>query len=141
LGPSNNFTLGASLQWNFFDGGAARARARQQSINIEIAENNFASQRNQIRFDVEQSFFNLNANRENIQTASLALERAAESLRLARLRFGAGVGTQLEVINQQTELTRAEVNRLQAILDYNRALATLQRAISNLPNNNLFTLP
>jgi outer membrane protein TolC len=140
-GPGQGLNLGARLQWNFFDGGAARSRAQQERTNIAIAENNFASQRNQIRFDVEQAFFNLNANRENIQTAAFALQRAEESLRLARLRFGAGVGTQLEVINQQTERTRAQVNRLRAILDYNRALADLQRAISNLPNSNLFTLP
>lgn len=141
LGPAQGLALGARLRWNFFDGGAARARAKQESTSIAIAESNFAEQRNQFRFDVEQAFFSLNANRENIQTASFALERAQESLRLARLRFQAGVGTQTDVINQQTELTRARGNRLRAILDYNRALADLQRAISNLPNSNLFDLP
>jgi outer membrane protein TolC len=133
--------LGAQLQWNFFDGGAARARANQQRTNIAIAETNFATQRNQVRFDVEQSFFDLSSNAQNIQTATIALSQAQESLRLARLRFQAGVGTQLEVINQQTALTRARGNRLTAILDYNRALASLQRAVSNLPDSNLFDLP
>jgi outer membrane protein TolC len=141
VGAAQGFTIGATLRWNFFDGGAARARAQQQKINIAIAETNFANQRNQVRLDVEQAFFDLNANKENIQTASFALTQAQESLRLARLRFGAGVGTQTDVINQQTELTRARGNQLQAILNYNRALAALQRAITNLPDSNLFDLP
>lgn len=140
-GPADGFSLGARLRWNFFDAGAAKARARQEEVDIAIAENRFSEQRNQVRFDVEQAFFQLNANRENIQTANLALQQAQESLRLARLRFQAGVGTQTDVINQQTELTRARVNRLRAILDYNRALAALQRAVSNLPEGNLFDLP
>ncbi len=140
-GPSQGLTIGARLQWNLFDGGAARARARQETTNIAISENNFASQRNQIRFDVEQAFFTLDANRQNIQTATFALQAAQESLRLARLRFGAGVGTNTDVINQLTELTRAQVNQLRAVLDYNRALADLQRAVSNLPDSNLFDLP
>ncbi len=140
-GTADGFTLGARVQWNFFDGGAARARAQQETTNIAIAETSFAEQRNQVRFQVEQAFFDLRANQENIQTASFALEQAEESLRLARLRFQAGVGTQADVITQQTELTRARVNRLSAILDYNRALASLQRAISNLPASNLFDLP
>lgn len=140
-GPAQGLSLGARLQWNFFDGGVARARARQATTNIAIAENTFATQRNQIRFDVEQAFSNLNASRENIQTASFALQAAEESLRLARLRFGAGVGTNTDVINQLTALTRSQVNRLQAVLDYNRALANLQRAVSNLPDSNLFDLP
>lgn len=140
-GPSQGLALGARLQWNFFDGGAARARARQETTNIAIAETTFASQRDQVRFDVEQAFFSLNANRENIQTASFALQAAQESLRLARLRFGAGVGTNTDVINQLTEVTRAQVNQLRAVLDYNRALADLQRAVTNFPDSNLFDLP
>jgi outer membrane protein TolC len=90
--------------------------------------------------DVEQAFFDLRANKDNIQRATFALGRAEQSLRLARLRFSAGVGTQADVITQQTELTRSRGSRLRAILDYNRALAAMQRAISNLPNSNLFDL-
>jgi outer membrane protein TolC len=141
LTPADGLTLGARLQWNFFDGGAARARAQQERTNIAIAETRFADQRNQVRFDVEQAFFDLNANKENIQTATFALTQAQESLRLARLRFQAGVGTQADVITQQTELTRARGRRLTAILDYNRALAALQRAVTNLRGSNLFDLP
>lgn len=140
-GPADGLTLGARLRWNFFDGGAARARAEQAKKNIAIAETRFANQRNQVRFEVEQAFYQLNANAQNIQTSSFALVQAEESLRLARLRFQAGVGTQTDVINQQTSLTRARVNQLTAILDYNRALAALQRAITNLPDSNLFDLP
>jgi outer membrane protein TolC len=136
-GPGDGFTLGARLRWNFFDGGAALARAEQARRNIAIAETRFAAQRNQVRFDVEEAFFTLNANAQNIETATIALQRAEESLRLARLRFQAGVGTQTDVLNQQTALTQARFNQLRAILDYNRALADLQRATSNLPASNL----
>lgn len=140
-GPAGGLSLGATLRWNFFDGGAARSRAEQASKNIAIAETRFADQRNQVRLEVEQSFFALNANAQNIETATIALQRAEESLRLARLRFQAGVGTQTDVLNQQTALTRARFNQLSAILEYNRALATLQRATSNLPNSDLSNLP
>jgi outer membrane protein TolC len=140
-GAAGGLSLGATLRWNFFDGGAARARAEQAQKNIAIAETRFAGQRDQVRFEVEQAFYNLNANAQNIQTATTAAQQAEESLRLARLRFQAGVGTQTDVINQQTALTRARVNQLTAILDYNRALANLQRATSDLPDSSLYTLP
>ncbi|MFM7545918.1 MAG: TolC family protein, partial [Synechococcales cyanobacterium] len=99
--------------------------------NARIANTTFAETRNQIRFQVEQSFSNLVANKKNIDTATLALDQAKESLRLARLRFQAGVGTQTEVIDAETDLTRAEGNRVKAILDYNRAMASLQRATAS----------
>jgi outer membrane protein TolC len=130
-GVADGFSAGARLRWQLYDGGASRSRARQQRANQAIAETGFANTKNQIRLQVEQAYFQLNANRQNIQSATLALSQAQESLRLARLRFTEGEGTQLEVLNAQTELTTARVNRLRAILDYNRALASLQRAIGN----------
>ncbi len=133
LGTGDGYALGARLQWELFNGGATRARADQETANIAIEETRFANQSNQVRQQVEQSFYDLRANFENIQTASVEVERATESLRLARLRFQAGVGTQTDVINAETELTRAEGNRLRAIVGYNRALANMQRSVSNLP--------
>jgi outer membrane protein TolC len=66
-----------------------------------------------------------------VQTSSVALNQAREALNLARLRFQAGVGTQTEVIAAENDLTRAEGNRVTAILDYNRALANLQRSVTS----------
>ena len=128
---TDGYSVGVQANWRLFDGGAARARANQQRSNIAIAETQFAQQRDQTRFEVEQAFSNLQSNLQNVSTATGALEQARESLRLARLRFQAGVGTQTEVIDAETALTRAEGNRVQAILDYNRALANLQRSVTS----------
>ncbi|MGD1704706.1 TolC family protein, partial [Dapis sp. BLCC M229] len=140
-GWADGSTIGLRFRWNFFDGGAARAAARQSILNGEIAETRFEQVRNQIRREVEVAFFGLEASFENISTAELGVEQAKEALRLARLRFQAGVGTQLEVIQQETDLTRAEDNLLTAIIDYNRSLSELQRSVSNLPGGNLSDTP
>ena len=140
-GWADGSTIGLRFRWNFFDGGAARASARRSILDGEIAETRFEEVRNQIRREVEEAFFSLEASFENISTAELGVEQAKEALRLARLRFQAGVGTQLEVIEQETDLTRAEDNLLRAIIDYNRSLSELQRAVSNFPGGNLSDNP
>lgn len=140
-GPADGYAIGARLQWRFFDGGAARAQSVQEEIDIELAEVSFEEQRNQIRLEVEQAYENSTANEQNIRTATAAVQLAEESLRLARLRFQAGVGTQTDVITAQTELTRARGNLLTAIITYNRSIAELQRAVSNVPDNRIFDLP
>nr|WP_199326107.1 TolC family protein [Nostoc parmelioides] len=131
VGLTDGYSVGVRATLNLYDGGAARARASQARANIAIAETRFASQRDQVRFQVEQAFTNQRSNLENVQTANVALEQAREALRLARLRFQAGVGTQTDVINSENDLTQAEGNRITAILDYNRALAELQRAVTS----------
>ncbi|ARV59674.1 transporter [Nostocales cyanobacterium HT-58-2] len=128
---SDTYSLGVRANLTLFDGGAARAQADQQRTQIRIAESQFANQRNQVRFDVEQAYSQLQSNLENVQTANAAVEQSREALRLARLRFQAGVGTQTEVIDAENDLTRSEGQRIQAILNYNRALANLQRAITS----------
>jgi outer membrane protein TolC len=127
---TDGYSFGVRATLNLYDGGAARARAAQSRANIAIAETQFAEQRNQIRFQVEQAYSTQQSSLENVQTANTALEQAREALRLARLRFQAGVGTQTDVINSENDLTRAEGNRVTAILDYNRALAQLQRSVT-----------
>lgn len=142
LEDSGNFTeqgfgqgdqVGIQFSVTLFDGGAALAGARQADANVAIADLGFSNQRDQIRFQVETAFADLISNQANISTASLALEQANESLRLARLRFQAGVGTQTDVIQQENALTQAQGNLVDAVLGYNRALASLQRAVGNPP--------
>jgi len=126
---ADGFALGARMQWSIFDGGAAQARARQEDVDQAIAENRFLDQSELIRLAVETAFYDFTANEQNIQTATLAVELADESLRLARIRFNAGVGTQTDVIAAQTQLTTAQNNLSQTITDYNRAYATLKREV------------
>ncbi|MGK7928725.1 MAG: TolC family protein [Spirulina sp.] len=140
-GFADGYAIGATLSWTLFDGGAAKANSRQEELDIEIAEATFEQQRKSIRVEVEEAYENLKSSDENIKTAIVAVQLAEESLRLARLRFQAGVGTQTEVIDAQTELTRSRGNLLTATVGYNRALAALQRAVSNVPDNRLFDLP
>jgi outer membrane protein TolC len=132
LGWLDDYSFGARVSMRVFDGGAARARARQQQRNADIAAQQFSQTVDQVRFDVEQAYYNLQANQENITTAEVAVGQAKEALRLANLRFDAGVGTQLDVLQAQSEVTQAEVNYVQAVLGYNRSIVALQRAVSNL---------
>jgi OMF family outer membrane factor len=120
-------TIGLNLSWNLFDGGAARANYRREKERAQQSRFTFASTRDQIRQEVEQSFYLLEQNNRDISTTSREVISARESLRLARLRFQAGVTTQREVVDTQRDLTQAEVRYTSAIADYNRNLAELRR--------------
>ena len=134
---SDLYSVGLSLKWRLFDGGAAKAGAKQAEQDIKIAEIQFANQRNQIRFAVEQAYFGLESNFKNMSTATQEVDLAEESLRMARMRFNSGVGTQTEVIDAQTDLTTARGNLLTSIIDYNQSYIDLKRQISNIDNTDL----
>ena len=122
-----NNTFGLNFSWAVFDGGKAMAQSRQ--YKQKAAENafKFADQRDTIRFQVEQSFYQLRQHNRDIQTTSREVISARESLRLARLRYQAGVTTQREVVDSQRDLTQAEVAYATALANYNTSLAELRR--------------
>jgi OMF family outer membrane factor len=129
---SSGYSVAAVATWRLFDGGTARSQAQQQEVGKQIAETRFTQSRNNIRFQVEQSYATLISSGKNIETTTQALGQACEARRLAKLRFDAGVGTQTDVLNAETDLTRAAGSRVTAILNYNRSIAQLLRAVSNV---------
>lgn len=120
-------TVGLQATWRIFDGGAAQAGYRRFKQQAKEQEYNFASERDQIRFQVESSFNDLRSAQKNIHTTSIGVVSSREALQLSRLRFDAGVGTQREIIDNQRDLTQAEVRYSTAITQYNTSLARLRR--------------
>ena len=126
-GWASEESFGLNFRWNVFDGGAARAQYRQAKQRAQENSFRFAKTRDDVRFEVEQSFYNLGRANRNIQTTSREVISSREALRLSRLRFQAGVSTQREVVDSQRDLTQAEVRYAQALADYNTTLAEMRR--------------
>ena len=119
--------VGLSANWTIFDGGKARARYRQNKQRAEESRFKFATRRNTIRRDVEESFYELRSSQQNIRTTVREVLSATEQVRLARLRFQAGVATQREVVDNQRDLTSALIRHADAVVLYNQSMAQLQR--------------
>ena len=124
-GVQNSTALTAS--WRLFDGGRARAEYRRSKQAAEEGRFNFARARDRIRLQVEESFFSLRSAIQSIDTTAVEVLSSRESLRLSQLRVQAGVGVQREVVNNQRDLTQAELKYARAIKQYNTSLAQLQR--------------
>ena len=120
-------TIGLNLSWTLYDGGRSQATALRYRQAADENRFRFAQRRDDIRREVEASFYELEKNDMNIATTSREVISSRESLRLARLRFQAGVTTQREVVDNQRDLTNAEVRFANAIADYNKRLADLRR--------------
>ena len=119
--------IGLQATWNIFDGGRAKAEYRRNKQKAQESELNFASERDKIRKEVEDSYYDLRTANQDIFTTSREVLSSRESLRLARLRFQAGVTTQREVVDTQRDLTQAQVRYADAILVYNNSIAQLRR--------------
>ncbi len=132
VGFQTGYSLGVGVNWTFFDGGAAEANAQIALRNSQISQVQFLNTSNTVRFGVESAYNTLQTSSEQIPTAKEAQRLAEESLRLSRVRFRAGVGTQTDVITAENALTQAQNNFINAQINYNQALAQLKRALNLL---------
>ena len=120
--------FGVTGQWNIFDGLATDGRVKQARAQLESARINYSDSVQKVDLEVQTAYANLQTARETIRSQQKNVEQAQESLRLANERFSAGAGTQLEVLDARTALTKARSTELQSRGDYNSALAEFDRA-------------
>ncbi len=123
-------TLAATLAVS--DGGLTRERISEARQRLEQLKALEAQQRQTVELDVRQASLNLQSAREELVGAGALLAQAAEALRLANVRFAAGVGTNLEVVSAQTASSQAEVAKAQAEFNYSVARAALERAVGEV---------
>jgi len=123
--------LGVTLTLPLSDAGITRAAvagARADERQALIQKDQFVRG---IKAEVQQSIIAVRDANERAQVAGQTVTQAREALRLAGVRFRAGVGTQLEINDAQTALTQAETNAVNAQYDYLTALARLSRSVGN----------
>ena len=120
--------FGFAGTWNIFDGLATFGRVKQARASLESAKINYDDSVQKVDLEVQTAYANLQTARETIRSQQKNVEQANESLRLANERFAAGAGTQLEVLDARTALTKARSTELQSRGDYNTALAEFDRS-------------
>lgn len=124
-----------SLSIPIFDGGLAKARVKQAESDKSEAESSYRGAVDQVKMEVQNAYVNLSQARSRISTAGAGLRQAKEAYRLAQERYSVGVSQssvvspQLELSSAVAALTLAKTNRVNALIDFNFAQATLDHAL------------
>ncbi|GBD30562.1 hypothetical protein HRbin32_01670 [bacterium HR32] len=130
--PSNLFgawsvTLAVTL--SLYDGGITRERVREAELRLQQLEVLQAQARQRAELEVRQAWLALQQAGPELAAAERAAEQAREALRIARVRFEAGVGTSLELVTAQAQLAQAEVGL--AVARFNQNLARSQLLLAS----------
>jgi len=131
LTPSNyvRYTLvGLQLNVPIFTGLQRSYQVQQARLNVQKTQNNLENLRRTIDLQNEQSRTTLRNALLAVQTGERNLELALSVLDLARKKYTAGVGSNLEVTQAQSEYLQAQNNLFAAQLDIINATTDLQRA-------------
>ncbi|RPI15510.1 MAG: TolC family protein [Lysobacterales bacterium] len=121
-------TAGVGVQWALFDGGQSRKRAAALERNRRATQEQRADVESMIALQVRQAWLDVEETRQRVGVSGDAVGQAEENLRIARERYGAGLGTQTQLLEAETLRVRALTNRDDAVLDAALARLRLARA-------------
>lgn len=124
-----HWTLGVNAQVPFWNWGETGAKVRKAESQLKQAKIRFKKTEDLIRLQVRRTFLDLEKAEKNITATESGLTTAREAYRLATAAYQAGAGTNTEVLDARTALSRAQSNHVQALFEYNISLAALQRAV------------
>ncbi len=125
------YVVGASGSWAIWDWGQNYGRLKQARSLLEESKITLDDAARQVELEVQQAYSNLVRSAELIRSQRQNVGQADEALRLSTARLQAGAGTQLEVLNARVEVTRAQSISLQALYQYNAAMAEFDRVTAS----------
>ncbi|MEN6412039.1 MAG: TolC family protein [Veillonellales bacterium] len=129
---NNNWSVGISASWNLFDSGLTNAKVKEAKAAADKAAEQDKSTHDSIELEVRQDYLSMKEAEQRIQTSSVAVDQAADALKIAEAKYQAGAGTNLDVMDAELDLTQAKTNHTQALYDYNTNKAKLETAIGGV---------
>jgi outer membrane protein TolC len=128
-GNNYNWTVYLTTSWNFLDSGLTAGNVKKAVEGFNKAKEQLTQTIDSVRLDVRSTYLSLKSYEQSIQTSSAAVGLAEEDYRIKVIRYNAGVGTNLDVIDAQVSLTTAKNNYLQAMYNYNNYRAKLDKSM------------
>lgn len=126
------FSVGLDVRWNLWHWGADRRRvealeARYRRLVLQEQEVESA-----IRLQVAKSLENVQFSLEEWRLARELEAQEAERYRIISLQQENGLAATPDVLTAEADLTRAQLQTRQALIDYYRHLANLKKATGRL---------
>ncbi|MEO6910044.1 MAG: TolC family protein [Edaphobacter sp.] len=129
-GPSGVRNLGysayATLEIPVWDWFATRDRIKQSELRQQVAQTQLTFTQKKLLADLDAYYSEAKTANDELASLNLSAKTAEESLRLTKLRYGAGEATALEVVDAQNAATHAETATADGAVRYQVALANLQ---------------
>ncbi|MCF7729159.1 MAG: TolC family protein [Chthoniobacterales bacterium] len=134
--------FGVQGNWAIFDGLATYGNVKQAKANLMIAKTAYDNGVRQVILNVQQAISNMQQAKETVDSQKANVLQAAEALRLAQERLNAGAGVQLDILNAQVQLLKAQTTVLQSEYNYIAYTAQYDQALSlNTQYEELFDDP
>jgi outer membrane protein TolC len=123
-----SWTVGGLFQFNFFDGLSSTYKVKETNAVLKRLTSQQEELMHSIELEVREAFFRMEEADERVKVTNEAMTQAEESLRIVEDRYKTGLSRMVEVLDNETALTKAKRNHLYALCDLKVACGQLDLA-------------
>jgi outer membrane protein TolC len=129
---SSAITMGVRIP--IYDSGLRKVQVERQRINLIKIDNSAEMLKESFKLESEQAKTNLKNGFESLDVMSRNMELAEEILRVSKIKYQQGIGSNLEIINAESDLKQAQNNYFSSLYDVLIAKVDLEKAQGKLLN-------
>ncbi len=116
--PGRYGALGVNVTIPIFNGGLFKARQSEAELKAKAANQNISDLENRVTRDVRVAYLNAMTALDRLSLTKQLLQQAQLALDLAQTRYSYGLGSIVELIQAQLNVTSAEIANATAQYDY-----------------------
>lgn len=124
-----NWAVGVTASMNIFDSGVTWSKIHAAQENLAKAKESQRQIQDAVELEVRTDYLGMREAEKRISTTQVAVAQAEEDYHIAVVRYQAGVGTNIDVMDAQVALTEAKTNYVKALYDYNTSKAALNTSM------------
>lgn len=124
-----NWSVGVTASMNVFDSGVTWSKIHAAQENLAKAKESQRQIKDNVELEVRTDYLSMREAEKRITTTQVAVASAEEDYHIAVVRYQAGVGTNIDVMDAQEALTQAKTNYYQALYNYNTSKAALNTSM------------
>lgn len=126
---NDHWSVGVTASMNIFDSGVTWSKIHAAQEALVQAKENQRQIKDNVELEVRTDYLSMREAEKRISTAQVAVASAEEDYHIAVVRYQAGVGTNIDVMDAQEALTQAKTNYYQALYNYNTSKAALNTSM------------
>lgn len=114
----NSASVGLSMRIPIFNGFTTHYQVEQAELDFKKAQEGLRKTQESLRNEYESVLMQIRKTMEQIEAYKSSIEEAEKGYSIAKKRFNAGLGTQIELTSSLMEFTNSKVNYLRVLQQY-----------------------
>ena len=125
-------TISGSLNFNIFNGFQNKAATSNAKLDARYAQENYRQTKENVALEVKDAYLTIQQAKEKLDLTGESVRSAKEDLDLVQEKYNLGAATILELLDAEVSFKQAKSDEVQALFDYNMAVAKLEKAIGKI---------